>query len=156
MSIRIRQSPILTVPDFLFWYNVVYIKVKPFFKKIVFSHWYKKYGWQKCSQNLKPWKYWNFRRQYLLVSSRSHAFVMVSMFEVWKCNKKIKKHVISLAPLQVMPQNHKKCNFLAISYWNTHCCPKDHMAESKYSEKPPLVLTNLIQIVMWPISHQEI
>ena len=31
-------------------------------------------------------------------------------------------------------------------------CPKDHMTESKYSERPPLSLTNLVQIVM----HQEI
>ena len=52
-----------------------------------------------------------------MVSNKSHAFVMVSVFKVWKRNEKSKKeHVISLVPLQIMPQNHKKCNFLAFSY----------------------------------------
>ena len=36
-----------------------------------------------------------------------------------------------------------------------HWCPKNHMAESKCFENPPLVLTDLIQTVMWPIRHQR-
>ena len=54
--------------------------------------------------------------------------------------KKKKEHVISLAPIEIMPQNHRKCDFLAFSYWNLHWYPKDHIAERKYSENPPLVL----------------
>ena len=64
-----------------------------------------------------------------MVSSRSHDFVMVSVFQVWKCNEKIKEeHVISLAPLEVMPQNHKKSQFSCIFVPNMHLCPKDHIS----------------------------
>ena len=35
--------------------------------------------------------------------------------------------------------------------------PKDHMPEKKKnSERPPLSLTNLVQIVMQSVRHQEI
>ena len=89
---------------------------------------------------------------------RSHAFVMVSVFQGCKCNQKKKKKkasdLIGIARAHALKS--WKCNFLAFSYWNIHWCSKDHMAESKYSEKPPLVLTNLIQTVMWPIRYQKI
>ena len=64
-----------------------------------------------------------------MVPCRSHNFVMVSVFQVQKCNEKIKEeHVISLVPLKVMPQNHKICNFLAFSYRNMHLCLKGHIS----------------------------
>ena len=47
-----------------------------------------------------------------------------------------------------MPQNHKKYSLLTILHLNIHRCLKDHMPESKYFERPPLSLTNLVQIVM--------
>ena len=36
-----------------------------------------------------------------------------------------------------------------------HKCPKDHRAESKYSERPHLPLTNVVQIVIRSVRHQE-
>lgn len=64
--------------------------------------------------------------------------------------------MISLTPLEIMLQNHKKCSFPACSYWNMHWSPKYHMTESKYSERPPSSLANLAQIVMWSVRRQEI
>ena len=57
-----------------------------------------------------------------------------------------KDPVILLAPLKVMPQNHKKHHLLTFLHPNR--CPKDHMAKSKYSEIPSLPLTNLVQTAM--------
>ena len=64
--------------------------------------------------------------------------------------------MISLTPLEIMLQNHKKCSFPACSYWNMHWSPKYYMTESKYSERPPSSLANLAQIVMWSVRRQEI
>ena len=55
--------------------------------------------------------------------------------------------VILLAPLKTMPQNHKKHNLLTFLHPNIHRSPKDHMTKGKYSERPPLSLTNLVQII---------
>ena len=56
--------------------------------------------------------------------------------------------MILLAPLKVMPQNHKKHDILTFLHPNIHRYTEDHMTESKYSERPPLSLRNLVQIVM--------
>ena len=82
--------------------------------------------------------------------SRPHVFVVVFVFKVWKCNEKIRKNpVILLAPLKAtMPQNHQKHNFLTFLHPDKLRCPKDHMTESKYSKRSPLLSTNLVQIVM--------
>ena len=37
-----------------------------------------------------------------------------------------------------------------------HWCPKDHMIEIKSTERPPLSLTILPQIVMWSVKHQKV
>ena len=134
-------------PRFSLFFNKVLLisKQNNFQKKILFSHQCKKCGWQKYSQNLKSWKNLNIRRQYLMVLSWSHPFVMVSVFWAWKCNVKKKKRTCEA---EMMPQNHRKCDFLAFSYWNLHWYPKDHIVERKDSENSPLALTNLIQIVM--------
>ena len=59
-----------------------------------------------------------------MVPGWSHVFVMVSVFWVGKCNEKIRKDPeILLAPLKVMPQNHKK----------THA---SYIFASKYTEMP--------------------
>ena len=50
-------------------------------------------------------------------------------------------------------KSRKKCNFMAFSYWNIQWCQKDHIT---FSTNSPLVLTDLNQIVTWPIRHQEI
>ena len=55
-----------------------------------------------------------------------------------------------------MPQNHQKHNFLTFLHPDKLRCPKDHMTESKYSKRSPLLSTNLVQIVMWSVRHQEI
>ena len=56
--------------------------------------------------------------------------------------------MILLAPLKFMPQNHSKHNLVTTWQPNIHRWSKDHMTENKYSERPPLTLTNLVQIVM--------
>ena len=55
-----------------------------------------------------------------------------------------------------MPQNHSKHNLVTTWHPNIHRCPKDPMTENKYSERPPLTLTNLVQIPTWSFRHQEI
>ena len=77
------------------------------------------------------------------------VLVSVFWFKVGKCNEKIGKDpVILMAPQKAKPQNHKKSNLLIFLHPNIHRSPKDHMPESKYSKRPPLSLTNLVQIVM--------
>ena len=84
-----------------------------------------------------------------MVPNRSHVLVLVSVFYVGKCYEKIRKdHVILLAPLKVMSQNHKKHNLLSLLHPNIHKYPKDQMPGSKHPERPALSLKNLVQIVM--------
>ena len=53
-------------------------------------------------------------------------------------------------------KSQKKHNLLTFLHPNIHRYPKDHMPEIKYSERPPLSLTNLVQIVVWSVRHQQI
>ena len=104
-----------------------------FRRNFFFSHQYWKYD---CRKYLKPMKNFEFQRQYvryfLLKFKIFHGFkyfrqpyfqyptdhmfllqFLCSRYET--VMKKIKKdHVILLAPLEVIPQNHKKHNFLTI------------------------------------------
>ena len=53
-------------------------------------------------------------------------------------------------------KSQKKHNLLTFLHPNIHRCPKDHMPEIKYSERPPLPLTNLVQIAVRSVRHQQI
>ena len=75
-----------------------------------------------------------------MVPNRSHVLVLVSVFYVGKCYEKIRKdHVILLAPLKVMSQNHKKHNLLSLLHPNIHKYPKDQMPGSKHPERPAVI-----------------
>ena len=73
----------------------------------------------------------------------------------WK-NSKRSCDIVGNTKGQASKSQKKKHNLLTFLHPNTHRCPKDHMPEIKYSERPPLSLTNLVQIVVWSVRHQEI
>ena len=158
MSVRIRRSPIPTESGFLYFLikyclyqsKTIFQKKNFFFQPPVHEIWLTKV-FPKSEETFKRLEF-----QEIISYDAQYIAWFCYVFYIWKCNDKNKKACDLIGAAGDHVSKSQKCNFMAFSYWNMHRCPKDHMAESKYSENLPLVLANLIQIVMRPISHQKI
>ena len=149
MSVRFRQKANTDWLrfSFIFWYNVA-VKVKLFSKKNYFK-----------LQVQEIWLAMLFPKfvDSVLWWPTDHMLLLWFLCSRYGKYKKKKRSMWSHCHwYRSCLKITKKWNFLEFSYWNMHWCPNEHIVESKHSENPPLVLTNLIQVIMWHIRHQEI